>query len=361
MSSQFCFGIGATLQDGSRSPDGSLSKISSHAFPRGRALARRPGFGQASLCNTFQSILEVFSKWELARLRGRNPCERPDAAVGTRRWEPVRGHCCRGHCRCGHRRIPLSAFLMHPPLQCVPTTTTRRKCRHENPCRRRIGEGQAARDRGGRPGGAESRRGAGRGEGHRHLPHRRVHALRRRPRRAVPGHPGPRGCRHRRRCRAGRDQREEGRPRHSALHARMPAMPVVPVAQDQSVHRHSRDPGPGRHAGRHLALLARRQEAAPLHGHFDVCEFHGAARDRGRQDSRGRSVRQGLLHRLRRHHRHRRRPQHRESGARRQVRGVRAGRHRPQCHPGAAARGRRHDHRRRSSTTPRRNGASASA
>ena len=45
------------------------------------------------------------------------------------------------------------------------------------------------------------------------------------------------------------------------------AVPVVPVAQDQPVHRHPRHAGPGRDAGRHLALLARWQEAAPLHGH----------------------------------------------------------------------------------------------
>ena len=64
--------------------------------------------------------------------------------------------------------------------------------------------------------------------------------------------------------------RQEGRPRHSALHAGMPAMPVVPVAQDQSVHRHPRDAGPGRDAGRHVALLARRPEAPPLHGHLDL-------------------------------------------------------------------------------------------
>ena len=43
---------------------------------------------------------------------------------------------------------------------------------------------------------------------------------------------------------AGRHLGEEGRPRHPALHAGMPRMPVLPVAQDQSVHR---DP---RHAGR---------------------------------------------------------------------------------------------------------------
>src|SRR5438128_8030739 len=33
--------------------------------------------------------------------------------------------------------------------------------------------------------------------------------------------------------------------------------PVVSVAQDQSVHCHSCDAGPGHHARRHLALLAR--------------------------------------------------------------------------------------------------------
>jgi S-(hydroxymethyl)glutathione dehydrogenase/alcohol dehydrogenase len=48
-------------------------------------------------------------------------------------------------------------------------------------------------------------------------------------------------------------------------------------------------------------------------------------------------LRQSLLHRLRRHHRRRRCPQYRQSGAWLQVRRVRARRHRPQCHPGAAA------------------------
>ena len=56
-----------------------------------------------------------------------------------------------------------------------------------------------------------------------------------------------------------RHQREERRSRHSALHAGMPAVPVLPVAQDQSLHRDPRHPGPGPDAGRHLALLARRQ------------------------------------------------------------------------------------------------------
>ena len=97
--------------------------------------------------------------------------------------------------------------------------------------------------------------------------------------------------------------REERRPRHPALHARMPAVPVLPLAQDQSVHRHPRNAGTGRDAGRHLALLARWQEAAPLHGLLHLLEFHRAARDRRREGARGRSLRQDLLHRLRRHHR----------------------------------------------------------
>ena len=37
-------------------------------------------------------------------------------------------------------------------------------------------------------------------------------------------------------------------------------MPVLPVAQDQPLHRHPRDPGPRRDARRHLALLDRQQK-----------------------------------------------------------------------------------------------------
>ena len=176
-----------------------------------------------------------------------------------------------------------------------------------------------------------------------------------------PGDPRPRGRRRRGRCRPGRHLGEEGRPRHPALHAGMPAMPVVPVAQDQPLHRDPRHPRPGRDAGRHLALLAQGREDPPLHGLLDVRELHRAAGDRGREDPRGRAVRQGLLHRLRRHHRHRRGAQHREGHARRQMRGVRARRHRAERDPGAAARRRRHDHRRRHQQRRRKPGASASA
>ncbi len=51
--------------------------------------------------------------------------------------------------------------------------------------------------------------------------------------------------------------REEGRPRHSALYAGMPRMPVLPVAQDQSLHGDPRHPGPGPDAGRHEPLFDR--------------------------------------------------------------------------------------------------------
>ena len=62
-----------------------------------------------------------------------------------------------------------------------------------------------------------------------------------------------------RRCRPRRDPAEEGRSRHPALHARMPAVQVLPVAQDQSLHRDPRHPGQGRDARRHQPLLLRRQ------------------------------------------------------------------------------------------------------
>ena len=57
------------------------------------------------------------------------------------------------------------------------------------------------------------------------------------------------------------------------------------------------------HRGRRLDL--------PLHGHVDVRQPHGTARDRGGEGARGRAFRQDLLHRVRRHHRHRCGHQHR--------------------------------------------------
>ena len=79
-------------------------------------------------------------------------------------------------------------------------------CGHENPRRRRVRSRQAAGHRGRRARRAEGGRGAGRDQGHRRLPHRRVHALGRRSRRAVPGDPRARRGRRRARGRARRDQ-----------------------------------------------------------------------------------------------------------------------------------------------------------
>ena len=79
------------------------------------------------------------------------------------------------------------------------------------------------------------------------------------------------------RRRGGRGRRgvvvQEGRSCHSALHAGMPRMRVLPLAQDQSVPEDPHHPGRRNDARRHLALLARRQDAAPLHGHVDVRNF----------------------------------------------------------------------------------------
>jgi hypothetical protein len=183
--------------------------------------------------------------------------------------------------------------------------------------------------------GRARRRGAGRDQGHRHLPHRRVHAVGRRPRGPLPGHPRPRGRGRRVDVGPGVTSAEEGRPRDPALHARVPPVQVLPVAQDQPLHRDPRDAGQGPDARRHQPLLARRQSRSTTWA-ARPSRTSRAARDRGGEDPRGRAVRQGLLHRLRRHHRHRRGDQHRQGGAGRQRRRVRPRRHRPQRDPGRA-------------------------
>src|SRR5215470_1088007 len=69
MSSQSWFGNGAMSapQDGSRARETARSEDFRLRLPSGRALARRFNFSQASLCNAFPSILEVFfSTWEFA-------------------------------------------------------------------------------------------------------------------------------------------------------------------------------------------------------------------------------------------------------------------------------------------------------
>ena len=95
-----------------------------------------------------------------------------------------------------------------------------------------------------------------------------------------PCRPGPRGRGRGGGCRPGRDDAEEGRPRHSALHARMPPVQKLPVAQDESVHRHPRDAGQGRDARRHQPLQVRWRARAALHGHVDLRQPHRRARDR---------------------------------------------------------------------------------
>ena len=64
---------------------------------------------------------------------------------------------------------------------------------NEDPRRRGLRRKAAARDRRARPRGPQGRRGAGRDQGDRHLPHRRVHAVGRRSRGPVPGRARPRG------------------------------------------------------------------------------------------------------------------------------------------------------------------------
>src|SRR5262249_6396872 len=64
MSSQSWFGNGAmhAPQDGSPPREAVRSEDFRWRLPSGRALARRFNFSQASLCNAFPSILEVFSR-----------------------------------------------------------------------------------------------------------------------------------------------------------------------------------------------------------------------------------------------------------------------------------------------------------
>ena len=74
-------------------------------------------------------------------------------------------------------------------------------------CSSRAQGGRAAGDRDGAARRTEGGRGAGRDQGDRHLPHRRVHALRRRSGGPVPRDPRPRRRGHRRRRRPRRDER----------------------------------------------------------------------------------------------------------------------------------------------------------
>ena len=158
---------------------------------------------------------------------------------------------------------------------------------------------------------------------------------------------GHEGAGHRARDRRGRHQREGGRPRDPALHARMPPVQKLPFPTHQPLHRYPLYTGPGRHAGRHVALLDGWQADRPLHGLLILLQLHRAARDRGGQGPRGRPLRQDLLHRLRRHHGSGCGDLHRQGLARRQCGGVWPRRHRPERDPSRADGGRGQDHRRR--------------
>ena len=92
----------------------------------------------------------------------------------------------------------------------------------------------------------------------------------------------------------GVDQREARRPRHPALHARMPPVQKLPVEEDQPLHRHPRHAGAGADAGRHEPVQLQGGSDLPLHGLLDLLQLRGAARDRGGQDPRRRAVRHQL-------------------------------------------------------------------
>ena len=96
------------------------------------------------------------------------------------------------------RRVQDAAWMLRPLAKVAGLREPGRRCgtlaglthlyarwepeKDENPCRRRLRRWQAAGRRNRRARRAEGRRGAGRDQGDRHLPHRRVHALGRRSR-----------------------------------------------------------------------------------------------------------------------------------------------------------------------------------
>ena len=68
------------------------------------------------------------------------------------------------------------------------------------------------------------------------------------------------------------------------------AVQIVPLRQDQSLHRDPRDSGQGPDARRDRRFSYKGETDLPLHGLHDLLELHGAARDRAGQDPRGRAV-----------------------------------------------------------------------
>ena len=100
-------------------------------------------------------------------------------------------------------------------------------------------------------------------------------------------------------CRQERDQPEKGRSRHTAVHAGMPPVRILLVAQDQFVRGDPGDPGQGGNAGRDQPLLLRWGAVVSLHGDIHVLQLYRAAQNRTGENPAGRAIRQGLLYRLR--------------------------------------------------------------
>ena len=141
---------------------------------------------------------------------------------------------------------------------------------------------------------------------------------------------------------------QTGRPRHPALHARVPRLQVVPQPQDQPVHGDPRHAGQGPDARRHQPLLASARRR--IHHYMGCSTFANhtvlpeIALAKVRPDAPfdkvcyiGCGVTTG----------DRRGDLHRQGRAGRERGRVRAGRHRPQRRPGRAHGRRRQDHRRR--------------
>ena len=124
---------------------------------------------------------------------------------------------------------------------------------------------------GGRSGRPQGRRSAGRDQGDGHLPHRRIHAVGGRPGRVCfPPSSGMRAPASSSMSGPGVTSVKKG---DHVIPLYTPECRQCPSCLSRKTNLCTADPrhaGSGRDAGRHLALLARRQEAAPLHGHVHV-------------------------------------------------------------------------------------------
>ena len=115
---------------------------------------------------------------------------------------------------------------------------------------------------------------------------------------------------------AGVKSRQTRRSRHSAVHARMRRVRILPVRQDESLPENPRHARQRTDARRDVALLDQRQADSALHGHEHVFRIHGAAGNFAGENQSESAARQSVPARLRRHDRHRRGAQHGESARR---------------------------------------------